>query len=172
VVREAVHRTGGPPALTLITVINNRTGSGGHAGLVVNGSQRVIFDPAGSFTHPQLPERNDVLFGISDRALDYYIDFHARETFHVVQQTLVVTPEQSELALRLVQEAGPVAPAQCSLSIAGVLRQLPGFEAFRGSIFPKQAMDEFATIPGVKTERHFDDSPAGRGDLLTVPQLR
>mgnify|MGYP001296984649 CR=1 FL=1 len=36
----------GPPAITLFTVVNNRSGSGAHSGLLINGSQRVIFDPA------------------------------------------------------------------------------------------------------------------------------
>ena len=49
-VAAAAYVAPGPRSITLMTMINNRTGSGGHTALVVNGSQQVIFDPAGS-TH-------------------------------------------------------------------------------------------------------------------------
>ena len=50
----------GPPSITLFTVVNNKTGAGAHSGLLINASERVLFDPAGSFYHPRLPERNDL----------------------------------------------------------------------------------------------------------------
>ncbi|MDZ4134002.1 MAG: hypothetical protein U1D06_00195, partial [Paracoccaceae bacterium] len=43
-----------PPSITLYTVQATRDGSGAHAALLINGSQRVIFDPAGTWHHPQL----------------------------------------------------------------------------------------------------------------------
>ena len=49
-----------PPSITLITVVNNTTGGGAHSALLINADERVIFDPAGTWHHPQLPERNDV----------------------------------------------------------------------------------------------------------------
>lgn len=170
-VQQALYRHDGPPALTLFTVINNRSGEGAHSGLMVNGSQRVVFDPAGSFNHPQLPERNDVVFGMTPRAHLFYIDYHARETYHVIEHTIRVTPEQAEAALRLVQTEGPVAPAACSSSIARVMRQIPGFESFRGGVFPKQTMRSFMAL-GATEQKHFDDSPDRRGDLIQVPKVR
>lgn len=171
-VQQAIYRADGPPTITLYTMINNRSKEGAHSGLMVSGSQRVVFDPAGSFHHPQLPERNDVFFGMTPAAKAFYIDYHARETFHVVEQTLVVTPEQAEAALVAVQKAGPVPKAACSNAIGKVLRQVPGFEDFGGGLFPAKTMRDFGRIPGVETRKYFDDSPDRRGDLITVPKVR
>ena len=90
-VARATYRHEGPPRLTLFTMINNRTGSGAHTSLMINGSQRVIFDPAGSFKHETLPERNDVVYGITPPVADVYTRFHARKTFHVKVQAVSYT---------------------------------------------------------------------------------
>ncbi len=75
-VSRAVYVHEGPPKLTLYTVINNKNGTGAHSALMVNASQRVIFDPAGTWHHPKLPERNDVHYGMSDAVVDFYVDYH------------------------------------------------------------------------------------------------
>jgi len=80
-VQRAAFRYDAPPSITVITVISNRSGAGAHSALLINGSQRVMFDPAGTFHHPQLPERNDVIYGMQPKALEFYLDYHARETF-------------------------------------------------------------------------------------------
>lgn len=90
------YRDAGPTKLTLFTMINNRSGVGAHTSLMISASQRVIWDPAGSFYHPSIPERNDVLFGISPRVADVYTRYHARETFHVIVQELEVSPDVAE----------------------------------------------------------------------------
>ena len=64
-VARAAYRHDRPPRLTVYTMINNNSGGGAHTSLMINGSQRVIFDPAGSFKHDTIPERNDALFGIT-----------------------------------------------------------------------------------------------------------
>jgi len=153
-------------------MINNRSNEGAHTGLMVNGSQRMIFDPAGSFNHPQIPERNDAFFGITPRAHDFYIDYHARETYRVKENTLVVTPEQAEAALIALQQAGPVGPTRCNIAIVQVLRQVPGFDDVPGSIFPLNTMRYFESRPGVVTRIHRDNSPDQRGDLVKVPLVR
>ncbi len=48
-IAAVAYREPGPATLTLYTMVNNRTGKGGHSSLMINASQRVIFDPAGSF---------------------------------------------------------------------------------------------------------------------------
>ena len=59
----------GPTQMTLYTMINNRSGGGAHASLMISApSERIIFDPAGSFYSPAIPERDDVLFGITPSA--------------------------------------------------------------------------------------------------------
>jgi hypothetical protein len=159
-VRRAAYRHDGPPALTLFTVVSNRDGSGGHTALLVSGSQRVVFDPAGTFKHPALPERNDVVFGMTDKAVQFYKDYHARETFHVVSQEVRVSPEVAEAALRAVQEYGAVPKAFCSNATTEVLRGLPGFETVPRSFSPLATMRWFDALPGVKRSVFRDDSPA------------
>lgn len=158
-VRAAMYTHAGPPELTLITMINNRTGRGGHTALVVNGTQRVLFDPAGSWFHSTAPERNDVHFGFNSGLYGMYIRYHARETFHVVIQRLTVSPEVAEMALRAVQQAGPVGPARCARATSTVLSALPGLESIPVGWYPENLMEAFGRIPGVRTEKVFHDAP-------------
>ena len=85
-VARAAYRHPGPPALTLFTTRNVGSGNGAHTGLMVNASQRVLFDPAGTFGAPSLPERNDVIFGVTPRVVEYYTGYHARTSYYVVEQ--------------------------------------------------------------------------------------
>jgi hypothetical protein len=149
----------GPTSLTLYTVINNTSGSGAHLALGVNGSERVLFDPAGSFAHPTIAERNDVIIGFNPALRRSYIDYHARVTFRIVEQELLVSPQVAEMALRKVYANGAVPQAQCSHSITDILNDLPGFEGFKQTYYPKKAMDQFGLIPGVKTQTFRDDDP-------------
>ena len=58
-------REPGPSYLRLYTMVNNRSGAGAHSSLMINASERVVFDPAGSFYADVAPERNDVLYGFT-----------------------------------------------------------------------------------------------------------
>jgi hypothetical protein len=158
-VQKAIYRHNGPPAITLVTMINNRSGEGGHSALLINASQRVVFDPAGTWHHPTVPERNDVLFGMTPTMWDFYLDYHARESYHVVLQTVQVSPEIAELALRRVQEYGAVPKTQCSNSVSNILRGIPGFETVSRSLWPRRTMESFGALPGVVTQKIYDDSP-------------
>ena len=159
----------GPSSLTLYTVINNRSGSGAHTALMINASQRVLWDPAGSFYHPYAPERNDVLFGFTPNIELVYIDYHARETFRIVEQTVTVPREVAELALKLAQEQGAASQATCSITTANILRQLPGFEGFPVSYYPVQTMEAFAARTGVQGRTITDDdADDNHGVLIRV----
>ena len=160
----------GPPAVTLYTVINNQTGAGAHSGLLINGSERVLFDPAGSFYHPRLPERNDMHHGMSDRMVAFYIDYHARVTYRVVEQTVLVSPQVAELVIARAKARGAVAKSQCANSISGILRDVPGFEGLASTFFPVKLSDSFAKLPGV-TSRVItdDDADDNHGVLLIDP---
>ena len=154
--RRHVHD--GPPSLTLYTVRSTRNGSGGHTGLMINApSQRALFDPAGTFYHPYAPERNDVHFGITENIRKVYIDYHARETFDVVVQEKIVSPEVAEAALRSVQGYGAVPKAQCSFAVSRVLSGLPGFEGIGTTWFPNTIAKRFGRLPGVSTQVITDD---------------
>lgn len=163
---------GAPYQLTLFTVIHNRGGYGGHSALMVNApAERVIFDPAGTFYHPHLPERNDVHFGMSDPAVQFYMDYHARHSWHVVRQDISVSPEVATLALAKVQAYGAVAKTQCAVSVSSILSNIPGFEATPHSLSPKRLMKWFATLPGVEESKFYDDSPDENGLTVQAPGL-
>ncbi|MCF6314749.1 MAG: hypothetical protein L3J30_00365 [Marinosulfonomonas sp.] len=172
-VQRAIYRHDGPTSITLFTVISNRSNAGAHAGLMINGSQRILFDPAGTWWSPSIPERNDVHFGITPRVLSYYIDYHTRKTFHTVMQTVIVSPEVAEAAIRAVQAHGAVPKAYCTQSITTILQALPGFEAIKTTFYPKKAMQQFGRIPGVKEHTvHDDDADDNSGLLLAQQQNR
>ena len=165
-VRGAHVVTSNPPTLTLFTVINVNSGNGGHAALLVDASERVLFDPAGSFYHPRLPERNDVFYGMTDAAVDFFIDYHSRESWRVVRQDLVVSPEVANRALALVQSYGAVPKAFCANSIATVLGQLPGFEAISSTMFPVNLMEQFSVYPGIVRSEFHDMDVNNNGQLI------
>lgn len=155
-VAKATYRHDGPPRLTLFTMINNRTGAGAHTSLMINGSQRVIFDPAGSFKHETLPERNDVVFGITPPVADVYTRYHARKTYRVKVQELDVSPQVAEAALRAVMSYGAVPSAMCARSTSTVLSGLPGFESIQTTWYPVKLADAFGRIPGVREQELYE----------------
>ena len=165
-VREAHVVTSNPPTLTLFTMINVDSGNGGHSALLVDASERVLFDPAGSFYHPNLPERNDVVYGMTYPAVDFYIYYHSRESWRVVRQDLLVPPAVAAQALALFHSNGAVQKAFCANSISGVLRQLPGFEGISSTMFPVALMEQFATKPGVVTSEFHDMDVNNNGQLI------
>ena len=157
-IAAAVYRHPGPPELTLYTMINNKSGSGAHTSLLINApSQRVVFDPAGSVRLRAVPEMRDVLYGITPQVRNFYERAHARRTYHVRIQTIQVTPQVAEAALRLAEARGPVASAQCSASTSELLSQLPGFETIRGTWYPNNLADQFAKLPGVTDRKLYED---------------
>lgn len=149
---NAAYRDNSPPRLTLITM-TGPGGSGVHTSLLINGSQRVIFDPAGSFTDALVPERHDVLFGITPAALDRYIDYHTAPEFNSILmiQELDVSPEVAQAALRAVMSFGPVVGGKCSLSTSSVIASLPGFGNIQPMWYPLKFSEKFGEISGVKT---------------------
>ena len=150
-VNAAIYRSGGRSTLTLFTVKNTGSGNGAHTALLVDASQRVLFDPAGSFVADAIPERNDVLFGFSPVAEQAYISYHSRTDYYVVVQKITVSPAVAEQALQLVMANGAVAKANCTRATSSVLRQLPGFEGVGSTWFPNNLADALQDVPGVQT---------------------
>ncbi len=163
--QRVAYQDPGAPALTLITVINNRTGKGGHTALMVSGSERVIFDPAGSFHADIVPEYNDVLYGIRPAVFQAYRSAHARTTFHVKTQRLAVTAEQAELALQLVKNNGRVPGVYCANSTSRILQQIPGFEAVDVTFYPTKLAAQFENLGPVQSELYYegDDEDLKKG---------
>lgn len=158
----------GPTSITLFTVVSTRSKSGAHAGLLINGSQRVMFDPAGTWQHPRLPERNDVHFGMTEKMVAFYIDYHARETYDVYEQTIIVSPEIAELVMRRAMDYGAVPKAQCTVATSAILRGVPGFEGMPQTWYPKKLMEAFGELPGVTTRKISDDDADNNHGVLLV----
>lgn len=165
-VTRMAYREPGPATLTLVTMVNNRSGSGAHTALMINASQRVIFDPAGSFKHSRIPERNDLIYGVNPEVLNVYRQAHARETYHVMMQTVQVSPEVAERAFQLAQTAGPVPSAMCTSATSAILSKLPGFESFGGHLFPGKLSKKFAQIPGVVTDKLFENDAGDKKEAF------
>lgn len=164
---RVAYRHPGPPALTLYTMVNNRTGRGGHTSLMINASERVIFDPAGSFYASAVPERNDVLYGITPAVEKAYRGAHARSTFHVVVQRVEVTPEQAQKAYQLAVTNGRVPGAYCAQATIGILQQIQGFESLDRTFYPEKLSAQFGQLPGVVTERYYENDSADLQEGIT-----
>lgn len=145
-------RAPGPPSTTLYTCLNNDTRSGAHTGLLINGTERVLFDPAGSFVYPGMVERNDLLFGITDSFEASYTAFQASEGYHLIKLSCELTLQEAMLAHAAAAREGPVARTQCTRAAAHVLQAVPRFAHLRSSLFPDNLMRQFAAEPGVTAE--------------------
>nr|WP_040754211.1 hypothetical protein [Wenxinia marina] len=158
-IQRAAYRHDGPPMVTLFTMKNAESDNGAHTGLMINASQRVIFDPAGTFGHPTIPERNDLHYGITPALEEFYVTYHARVSYYVVRQDAPVTLAQAEAAFAQARVEGPVPKAACTMATARVLRAMPGWEDISVTLFPDNLARQFARKPGV-TEREVreDDS--------------
>lgn len=167
-VQAARFSPGEPTYITLYTVVSAGSGSGAHSAILVNGSERVIFDPAGTWHHPRLPERNDVHFGMTDKALAFYVDYHARVTYDVIEQKILVSPEVAEHVLRLVKDYGAVPKAMCTNATSSILRATPGFESMPATWYPKKLSDAFGKLPGVTTRLITDDDDDSNHGVLLV----
>lgn len=164
-VARAAYAHDGPPRLTLFTMINRASGKGGHTSLMINGAQRVIFDPAGSFKHETIPERNDVVFGITPQVEDVYTRYHARKTWYVRIQQLDVDAATAERAMRLAQANGPVPQAFCARATSGLLSELfPG--KISGTFSPVQLSKQFGDLPGVSEQNLFEDDSDDNSKVL------
>lgn len=161
--QRVAYRHPGPPMVTLITVVNNRTGAGGHSSLLISGSQRILFDPAGSFRPDWVTEYGDVLYGMNERYFRAYKSAHARDSHHVVTQTVTVSADAAERALQLAQAGGSVPDAFCANATSGILRQLPEFQDVRSTFYPVNLMEQLARKPGVASERYFENDA---GDVV------
>lgn len=171
VIAAKAYRHPGPPTLTLITVVNNRNGSGAHTGLMISGSQRVIWDPAGSFKNIVVPEHQDVLYGVTPAVFAGYKSAHARSTYRVVTQQMQVSAATAEQALALVQKHGAVGDAGCTSSTSAILAALPEFDGIKTTWFPGKLMKQIAERPGVVTDVYYEDDEGTIQDGIAALNL-
>ncbi len=133
-----------PTSLTLFTMVSNSSGKGAHTSLLINASQTVVWDPAGSFRAPSIVTNEDVVFGMTPQMVDFYTRFHARETYHVIIQKLPVSAAVAEQALQTVMAYGAVPQANCAASTSAIMKTLPGFEGIKSTYYPNNLHEQFA----------------------------
>lgn len=167
-VARVVPTTG--PAITLYTSINGRSGAGAHSAILVDSSERLLFDPAGAWNDDRaVPERDDVLYGMDAQNLANYEAFQGNGVFQLYRQRLPVTPEIAEAARQLVLTHGAAPKAFCTAATSSVLRSIPGLENLPSTMYPKVLMDAFAKVPGVTTELLHYDKDTRVSTLHPVP---
>ena len=146
-----------PPSITLMSMVDARSGSSAHSGVLINGSQQVLFDPAGTFTHPDLPRSGDIHYGMTPRFVDYYERYHARAGYFVETQRVPVTKAQADQIYANALARGQSMKMECGLAVSGVLQPVPPFTDVGTALFPESIREDFATIPGVETRRIYEN---------------
>lgn len=145
------------PYLELWTMIDNKTGGGGHSSLVVNGGpQLIMYDPAGRWWASVIPERNDVLFGLTPRMQHRYKSWHARDTHHVVTQRIYVSKPVAMQAYQAALDQGASMDAMCASNVGAVFDKVDGFSQLPNVLFPAKLMKRFGELPNVITEKHYE----------------
>jgi hypothetical protein len=138
-----------PPSVTLLSMVNTRSGKSAHSALLINGSERVLYDPAGTFQHPELPRRGDIHYGITPRYLDYYERYHARFSHFVHVQTVEVSRATADQVLANAQAEGKTLKMLCAGSVTGALQPVEPFTHVRWTLSPEGVREDFARIAGV-----------------------
>lgn len=156
-ISRAVYVSDEPTSVSLVSMVNARTGRSAHSALMINGSQRVLYDPAGTFTHPDLPRAGDVHYGMAPKFVDYYERYHARFSHFVHVQTVEVDRATADRVIASAQAEGKTLKFQCGLAVGGALEGLPLFADVRRSWFPEGAREDFARIPGAVDRYVYED---------------
>ena len=150
-----------PPSVTLMSMVNTSSGRAAHAGLLINGSEQVLYDPAGTFTHPDLPRRGDVHYGMTPRFVDYYERYHARFDYFVETQKVPISRAAADQLIANAEAQGQSMKMTCALAVADVLQPVPPFQNAPKSWFPEALRADFASMAGVE-ERYVYESDIGK----------
>jgi len=156
-IQTASYVSSKPPSVTLVTMVNESGDFGEHSGLLINASQQVLYDPAGTFRHSTSPNARDVNYGMHPAMVEYYKSYHARRGYYVVAQEVQLTPEQAELILQRAIAQGTTAKLRCGISVSSVLNGLPMFAEIPTTYYPGKIMRQFGEVPEVVTTYVYED---------------
>lgn len=137
------------PYIAVVSMVNRGSGRAAHTAMLINASQRVIYDPAGTFQHPELQERGDIHYGVNDRMLSYYNRYHARFSHYVHTQKVYVSAETAEAVLRRTQAQGASPKMFCTIHTGEILKDIPQFSHIQPGFFPEGLRRQMASVPGV-----------------------
>ena len=99
----------------------------------------------------------------------FYVDYHARETYDVIEQKITVSPEIAELVLRRVKDYGAVPKAMCTAATSS--RSCAGFPGSNPCPRPgtrKSSRMRSGRLPGVTTRVITDDDDDSNHGVLLV----
>ena len=150
-ISRARYESAEPPSVTLISMVKTSSGRSAHSALLINGSERVLYDPAGTFEHPNLPRAGDIHYGMTPKYVEYYERYHARYSHFVETQTVPVSRETADRIIANARAEGKSFKMTCSVVTAEVVQNVPPFTSVRSSWFPETLREDFARIPGVQT---------------------
>ncbi len=140
------------PYVELLTMVNESGDFGEHSGIVINASQTVLYDPAGSFRYEaELARSRDIHYGMSPRMVDYYKRYHARFGYYVVAQRVYLSAEEAEALFRKANEIGTTGQLRCGLSASQTLNSISRFANIPSTYWPGKIMEAMAEVPGVET---------------------
>jgi hypothetical protein len=148
--------SGDAPSLTVVNMKNVGSDASEHTGLLINGSEQVLYDPAGNFRHPRAPRAGDVHYGVTPTIFQSYKSFHARSDYYLTVQTVPLTLEQADALIARAQQQGPTRQMFCADSVASVLQDVPGFTDVNRTMFPASIQKYFAKYPGVTTTTFYE----------------
>ena len=114
----------------------------------------------GSFEYGLIPERNDVLFGISPRFEQAYKSSHASEKRYIQIQTIPLTDAQAAAAYQAAVNWGASPAAHCTSATSGVLKSIPGLESIQSTWYPRKLAEQVARLPGVTEEIYSEGDSA------------
>lgn len=171
-VANAFVATRGPTRVEVFTSFNVGSDYGAHTALFIHADQRVVFDPAGTFEHPTLPEQHDVIFGITEPARRAFVDYHTRSTFWTTLQISEVPPATARYILAQVRKEGPVPDALCTRSVSSVLARAPGLPfQVETTWFPDRLHDQLLDQPGITRLEFRQDDDADKEKFWETARL-
>ena len=147
------YRHPGGATVTLVSVVSKRSNTAAHSALIVNGTQRIIFDPAGTLFHKNLKFRGDVIYDANPSVVDFYIRYHTRNTHDTVMQSVDVADALAEDLLKRLLSRGYVWKSFRAQSASTLLRATPGFENIRPTFSLQKLMKNFGKIENVGQAR-------------------
>ncbi len=139
-----------PPSVTLFSMVNVASGRSAHSALLINGSEQVLYDPAGTFSHPDLPRAGDIHYGMTPRFVDYYKRYHARFSHFVEAQKVEVDRATADAVLARAKAEGKTMKMLCAGSVTGALQDIPPFDKVHRTLLPEGIRKDFSQIPGVE----------------------
>lgn len=156
-IERAAYASSEAPYVALLTMVDRDSGQGAHSALLVNGSERVLYDPAGTFKTEVTVENGDVIYGITPRVLEAYEFFHARETTSFLEQKIPVSRAMADAVIARMEAQGPSPKFLCAINTAEILRDFAPFASIPRSYHPTRLMSAFEDLPGVERREVFDD---------------